>query len=325
MKTSKFRLAGKKFSLTYSKCNATRSSVGTQLRHMFPIGSVELIVVSRELHADGTPHLHAFVEIRSKKEFTSPSCFDVFYDGTQYHGNYQTTAKKETWLTYVTKSDVAPYVYPEGYDIQAFLNSRKNHRKLHHRVLVDGTMTVVDYIKEHPSEVLRFLTIDRSVTAFREAERLQAPGPRYHGPIPNAWDLPFTSPLPGVKLRHLWLWSSVPNVGKTTFLRQLQAAYHTTSYDVLSTWQDTLDIGAQFILIDEFTPREMSAQRLNSLCDGTLLIPRKGLPARALQNDYPLVVVCSNRPINRVYPNSFQLVQARFLEFDLTNFHRQDF
>ena len=71
----------------------------------------------------------------------------------------------------------------------------------------------------------------------------------------------------------------------------------------------TMHTGTQFVLLTN-TQKPIS-KLLNSIkCDGTWVYPVKQSSATTL--DEPVVIVCSNKPPEDVYPNFYFLVLARF-------------
>lgn len=95
-----FRITGKQFFLTYPKCDVPKEVIQIQLEDM---GKLIAFVISEESHKDGTGHRHAYIKFDRKKNFTSPKCFDIEWEGETFHGNYQTVKNAEATINYVTK------------------------------------------------------------------------------------------------------------------------------------------------------------------------------------------------------------------------------
>lgn len=112
---SKFN--GKQFFITWPKCPVPKELVRDILIAKSPIKHV---VVARELHEDGSPHLHACVWYKDLKCFNERS-FDIMWDrpGTDkeramvWHPNIQTVRK---W------HEVEPYVKKDGDFVEVDLN-----------------------------------------------------------------------------------------------------------------------------------------------------------------------------------------------------------
>ena len=77
----------------------------------------------------------------------------------------------------------------------------------------------------------------------------------------------------------------------------------------------TMHTGTQFVLLDEYSKAHLQVTQLNQMCDGTWAYPVKQSSATTL--DEPVVIVCSNKPPEDVYPNFYFLVLARFRVFEL--------
>jgi alkylated DNA nucleotide flippase Atl1 len=101
-KTGVFRLAGKNLFLTYPRCELERKDLGELL--LSKVG-VDYMIVCRELHEDGFPHLHVLMTLKKKFETRSPTYFDV----AGYHGNYQTARVSDDVREYITKYDTHPW------------------------------------------------------------------------------------------------------------------------------------------------------------------------------------------------------------------------
>ena len=120
-KRGKFRIAGKKFSLTWPKCNTEPQVVLDRIMAMSQ--GVKWAVVSREKHEDGTWHLHAAVWFKAKFDSDSPRCLD-FLAGQ--HGDYAPARDMTKWLKYILKDN--DYVSSPGFDPKVYLEARANHR-----------------------------------------------------------------------------------------------------------------------------------------------------------------------------------------------------
>ena len=70
---------------TWPQCKMTKESALQCLQEKMQL--VEWLI-AEELHADGEPHLHAFLKL-TKRERWSATRFDLEEDGVTYHGNYQ--------------------------------------------------------------------------------------------------------------------------------------------------------------------------------------------------------------------------------------------
>lgn len=92
----KFRMEAKQFAITYSKCYLSKDQIESKLRTKGPI---EHFVIAHELHKDGTPHIHVYVNYCNKKNFKNCRVFDI----GNYHPNLSTVRSPLNWYNYVKK------------------------------------------------------------------------------------------------------------------------------------------------------------------------------------------------------------------------------
>lgn len=95
-----FRLNAKAFFLTYPQCPIPKEIAKILLEDR---GTIIEGIFAEEKHEDGTPHLHAYIKFDRKRNFTNNTCFDLLYEGKNYHGNYQTARNPEASKQYCKK------------------------------------------------------------------------------------------------------------------------------------------------------------------------------------------------------------------------------
>lgn len=95
---SEFRINARNLFLTYPKCDLEPEEALSLLR---PELDFEDYVIAQEMHEDGTPHLHVWLQAREKKKFNirDPNKLDLLH----HHGNYQAARNVSAVLKYVTK------------------------------------------------------------------------------------------------------------------------------------------------------------------------------------------------------------------------------
>lgn len=98
---SKFRLQGKNFFLTYPQCDVSKEDAATDLQHKL---ALDYLLIAREYHQDGSPHLHALLTAKSKANIKN----EKFFDLGLHHGNYQTARDTDKVKEYIEKADSAP-------------------------------------------------------------------------------------------------------------------------------------------------------------------------------------------------------------------------
>lgn len=99
-----FRLQGKNFFLTYPKCTMEKEDAASLLQHKM---ALDYMLIAREYHEDGSPHLHALVTSKTKLNVKNP----LFFDIGSFHGNYQTARNTDDVVDYIRKADSAPLEY----------------------------------------------------------------------------------------------------------------------------------------------------------------------------------------------------------------------
>lgn len=135
--------------------------------------------------------------------------------------------------------------------------------------------------------------------------------PTCEGEIPN--ELGIHMPLIVGKQKHYWLWSAMPNCGKTTFLKQIDYLYRSSWFSTSEVYQN-IHIDSQFILIDEFSSPALKVTQLNQMCDGTFSYPLKGGQAKQVA---AVIICCGNKHPRDIYPNAWPFVEARFNVIEL--------
>lgn len=105
---SSARLSAKSFLLTYAQCPVNKQDL---FDYLLRKGETELLVVCAETHADGNPHLHAYVTYKQKKV----NCSMKYFDFCGYHPNIRVhrqgcdpvVSAMNCW-NYCLKSDANP-------------------------------------------------------------------------------------------------------------------------------------------------------------------------------------------------------------------------
>jgi len=260
-------------------------------------------VVAQEDHADGSQHLHAFIRYEKKTEF-QPRKWDILIEDKVFHGNYQVARSWDAVRTYCSKGGN----FISSFDVFAAQRKKSCGRELNKRILEED---LTDLVKEG---VVRFQDYLR-VKACKEAflRDMVSALPRCEGFISNDFDL-FLPLKPHPKKFHLWFWSSAPDKGKTTFLRSLSQKHPSYWFVYAETYQYP-SADTQFVLLDEYSKAHLTVMQLNQMCDGSWGYTQKCQSSIMLKE--PVIVVCSNKSPEEVYPNSFKFVLARFRVFEL--------
>lgn len=100
---TKFRLSAVNLYLTYPKCDIPLNEALAILNHKLSTPVIKDYALTRELHEDGSPHIHAYIKCNRKANITNPKQLDLNYEDTIYHGNYQAAKSPNSILSYILK------------------------------------------------------------------------------------------------------------------------------------------------------------------------------------------------------------------------------
>lgn len=256
-------------------------------------------IVCRELHKDGQPHAHAFIKYERKVEWGARK-----WDIDDHHGDYQQAKSWRAAEKYCQKGGD----YISNFDVEAAASKKSCGRELNRRLLQEDLTALVH---EGVIPLEKYLKLKACKDAFfKDCSPVL---PRCSGFIPNS--LGKLLPINEGKLRHYWLWSRKPNTGKTTFLKLVAKSYPSYWLSYKESFQ-SLHPGTQFVLLDEYSAPHLQITQLNQMCDGTWMYPTKG--GSPVQLDEPILLVCSNKPPEEVYPNQYPLINVRFSSIELS-------
>nr|UKT68883.1 AC1 [Pepper yellow leaf curl Thailand virus]UKT68889.1 AC1 [Pepper yellow leaf curl Thailand virus] len=104
---NKFRINAKNYFLTYPRCSLTKEEALSQIQALETPTNKRFIRICRELHEDGTPHLHVLIQFEGKFQCKNQRFFDLTSPtrSAHFHPNIQ-GAKSST--------DVKAYMEKEG-------------------------------------------------------------------------------------------------------------------------------------------------------------------------------------------------------------------
>lgn len=257
----------------------------------------------REAHQDGSFHLHAYLKYERKVQWGARR-WDLHDEGVVYHGNYTKARCPRACALYAMKDGC----YLSNFDPDAVLKKKNSGRVISNKALLEGDLAQMCMAGEFPLMQYPKLKLAKAQLLADTS----IPLPRCLDWIPNTWGL--VLPVLDAKRRHYWFWSQRPNTGKTTFLVELSKKYPCGWYNYLESYQ-SFSHNIQFLLLDEYQTARLQVGQLNQMCDGTHQYPIKnGSPVTLTR---PIVIICSNKPPEQVYPNCFSLIEARFTPHEL--------
>lgn len=96
-----FRINSKHVFLTYAQCPLTKD----ELYLLLSPYNISEWVIAKENHADGSPHLHAFLTSSTKFNTQSERFFDIKKDNIVYHPNIQSNVRSVKNVVKYIKKD----------------------------------------------------------------------------------------------------------------------------------------------------------------------------------------------------------------------------
>lgn len=153
---ARFRLRSKKLFLTYPKCPISPTRALEILLAIPATASATGHVIATEKHADGTDHLHAYLEASEPMLISSAHELDLATeDGTTYHGNYQAVRSSNRVKRYVTKEGN----YVTNLELSSSATSENPWSKALELAKTEGTAEAISYL-ESESKTARDMCIN---------------------------------------------------------------------------------------------------------------------------------------------------------------------
>lgn len=97
-KSKRFRFNAKALAATYPHCDTEPSVVLSRVVDRWGAADLSYVCISREAHADGSPHLHVLISWNRKVDVKNS---DIFDELAGKHGNYQSVRNVSNWHDYV--------------------------------------------------------------------------------------------------------------------------------------------------------------------------------------------------------------------------------
>lgn len=261
---NKFRCQGTAFLLTYPKCTLSKEEVLQDLQNLL---QVKTYTIASELHADGSPHIHAVLQLGARLNTTNPRYFDV----RGFHPNI----KKLSFGRDIQKA--TEYAKKDGSFISTFEEPVSKRLALAQDILTEGRITP-SLIKKNP--LILFLNHSQ-ISSW-----LNVCFPANHLPPPRI--------LP--KRRHLWCYGA-SNTGKSYYLNAFMLLFFQPVQGPDNNDWTAASSETDLIFFDEFKG-SVTVQTINRLCDGRLQVNKKG---GSVFLAYPLIYVASNYHPAQVY------------------------
>nr|AJE24907.1 replication-associated protein [Tomato leaf curl Bangladesh virus] len=102
---NRFKINAKNYFLTYPKCSLAKEEALSQLLNIQTPTSKKFIRICRELHEDGTPHLHVLIQFEGKFQCRNNRFFDLTSPtrSAHFHPNIQGAKSSTDVKTYMEK------------------------------------------------------------------------------------------------------------------------------------------------------------------------------------------------------------------------------
>lgn len=219
-KPSKFRLDSKSFFLTYPRLDISKEAALQALQLKLAGKPITGAVVCRELHQDGTPHIHAYVLLESRF-----NCKNVnFWDINGHHGNYQVARDINAVAKYIKKD--GDYIEYGTIDWKEKLDAKKEHRRALGRKMLEPSTTLKDLLLEEPSLALQADRLQKALAACKQA---------------------MIEPVQTEDVKGIWIFGKA-GVGKSHMVRDIEKDLFIKSQN---KWWDGYR-GQKAVLIDDF-------------------------------------------------------------------------
>lgn len=298
-----FRLNVKYLFLTYPQCTLSRERA-LELLMAKPWGgsTISKYLIAQEKHQDGHPHLHCLLALEARKNITNSAWLDL--EG--FHGNYQGVKNRDYVYNYCTKADDQCL---SNFTREDLIPEKKTTRAQIGKRILDGE-DVVALTEEYPQLLFGFTKLQADIKSLEEAKEVVPMLPKW---LPNPWGRLIKSDSKDKK-RHYWIFSRMPNRGKTTWAREMESRWKALiKGGDFSYWNASGK--ERLIILDEYNTAGLKFSCLNQLADGFFEARIIYAGLRRLKPD--LIVVLSNSSISDLYPHMHHLVSARFIEYEL--------
>lgn len=293
----KFRFNARAVFLTYSKCDVSIHDCMDFLKDKLKI---KQIIVSKELHQDGTPHLHVYAE------FDKIDTKNVrFFDMNGFHPYITRPKSKYFVIRYVCKKkDFEDF----GINAQKYLDEQKEKyvknkkgkgkmKKILKDVL-ENKIELVNAVLQEPMLIINYDRIKKNLIEWKiDSLKWERGKIEYFAFNKN------------IKRRHYWIWGE-PDAGKSYFKDKLVKFYKYNIYQMPPNDDWSFYTKEEIFYIDEFEG-QIQLHTLNKVCDGhNCKMNTKGGSTYLAVNT--LVFIFSNHIPEEVYNKIFKDDRIKF-------------
>ncbi len=338
---SRFRLCTKKLFLTFPQCSFPKGALLAQIDFHFSDYRVEFAVVCAERHADGEPHLHAVVLLKTRYENRNPNCLDHL---VSKHGDYA-GVKGKLWqaVQYVIKDD--DWCCTPGFDPVEFVRAGSNkqstsYSKIARFIYDDPKLTPKDVFELAPGIYLKdsvkiksFMAEVAIWCARRDATTWTWPPiplSRLSGPslLIARWLNENLGKPRTFKQAQLYIVGPV-GCGKTHLLNQLEKLLEVYTIPSAEDWDDGYDDDVfQLAVLDEFKRTKTRSYLLRWLQGATMVLKKKGRPPYVKKQNIPTIFLSNDSLLDLYsdpkYYGTLPALEARFLTVYVSHDERID-
>lgn len=277
-----FRIQGKHFFLTYPHCALSKEELLTQLQNDNANHEFSYVIAS-ELHADGTPHLHALLSFRVTRNLRNQRHFDV----CGHHPNIQNARDIKATTEYIKKGGDFISNYSESQHLSwgeiittatdeiSFLELIKNH----HPREYCGNLERYEYSARKLFKPVPQVQQLRRLSEFKSEEHLE-----------NWLGSSFRSPRMERPLSLLLL--SPSRFGKTEWARSLGP--HTYWNGMVNI--DDYNEDGTYVIFDDFEWDFMPNKKQWFGAQKTFAITDKYRKKKTITHGNPIIYLCNEMP-----------------------------
>lgn len=313
---SRFRLASKNLFLTYPQCDYQLESFLNNCKDLFKEENIIRMVVARELHEDGNPHIHAVISLGKEFRTRDERMFDDLVEPSKHPNIISRIKSMHATYKYVTK-DGNFIVHPSDFDVKMFIElaEKKKSTRVEEvvRMIKDGiTMKEIDeemptFVFTHRKKIEEYIELQATFT--RQSERVASLSLKLNvrvDPLYSTSALKFLakwlnkSVRQNIQRRHKQLWFvASAGAGKTETIRMLEEHYKLSIYrpPLDEEWFDDYQDGIyDLILFDEYK-HQKKIQTLNRLLSNDITpLSRRGKSPVVKHDTLPVLILSNYTP-----------------------------
>ena len=315
-----FRLNAKRFFLTYP-CAPVHFSVDFVLIHFKTLYNPRpaVCIVSRELHKDGSPHFHVFLEFDEKRNIKDSRHFDIPWSQPDssvvehLHPNIQSVRSKKSTINYIVKDGDFKYFGISKVEIDAFKNGLNQYLAFLETIPDETIM-----MKKYPAYTFRYLAQSRSYVEIARKKRdrekcakfiwptlapiMEQRQPKTYKKYKAILHILFDAIHKKRMPRSLNLYiAGITNTGKSRLFCLLSKFFSVYFAPIDEDYYDLYDDSHKIVVFDEYMSTK-SITWINTFSGGyPMSIKKKCRQYQKTAN--PLVVILSNLSIDDQYPN----------------------